>query len=320
MTEPAAPRKVQQALVYLAALQGDDPERVRKTHGLAQRWRGRSAEHERAWLEAEQRWQLVHRLAPQLRGALQPQACDVGRRRVLRQGGALAVLLAAGGWLGWMYKRTAPFHHDLQTAHAQAPQALALPDGSQLLVAAESNLRVRFDHGQRQVLLLHGNVFFDVTHELWRPFLISTRLGVVQVLGTAFTVSDRGDRVQVAVARGRVQVRDLQGGEQVLQAGERICLDGQGRLGSLRAGGRFGPDLAHWQRGWWSFTDQPLVEVIGELNAYVGRTVRVDPGVANLRLTGSFPSDRPEVLLEALPGILPVRLLEQGAVRLVVPR
>lgn len=320
MTEPAAPCKVQQALVYLAALQGDDPERVRKTHGLVQRWRGRSAEHERAWLEAEQRWQLVHCLAPQLRGALQPQACDVGRRRVLRQGGALAVLLAAGGWLGWMYKRTAPFQHDLQTAHAQAPQVLALPDGSQLLVAAESNLRVHLDHGQRQVLLLHGNVFFDVAHELWRPFLISTRLGLVQVLGTAFTVSDRGDRVQVAVARGRVQVRDLQGGEQVLQAGERICLDGQGRLGSLRAGGRFGPDLAHWQRGWWSFTDQPLVEVIGELNAYVGRTVQVDPGVANLRLTGSFPSDRPEVLLEALPGILPVRLLEQGGERLVVPR
>lgn len=320
MTEPAAPRKVQQALVYLAALQGDDPERVRKTHGLAQRWRGRSAEHERAWLEAEQRWQLVHRLAPQLRGALQPQACDVGRRRVMRQGGALALLLAAGGWLGWMYKRTAAFGQDLQTAHAQAPQALALPDGSQLLVAAESNLRVRFDHGQRQVLLLHGNVFFDVAHELWRPFLISTRLGVVEVLGTAFTVSDRGGQVQVAVARGRVQVRDLQGGEQVLQAGERICLEGEGRLGSLRAGGQYGPDQAHWQRGWWSFTDQPLVEVIDELNAYVAQAVKVDPGLINLRLTGSFPSDRPEVLLDALPGILPVSVQALDGHRLIVPR
>lgn len=320
MTEPAAPRKVQQALVYLAALQGDDPERVRKTHGLVQRWRGRSAEHERAWLEAEQRWQLVHRLAPQLRGVLQPQACDAGRRRVLRQGGALALLLAAGGWLGWMYKRTAPFRQDLQTAHAQAPQALALPDGSQLLVAAESSLRVRFDHGQRQVLLLHGNVFFDVAHELWRPFLISTRLGLVEVLGTAFTVSDRGGQVQVAVARGRVQVRDLQGGEQVLLAGERICLEGEGRLGSLRAGGQYGPDQAHWQRGWWSFTDQPLVEVIDELNAYVAQAVKVDPGLINLRLTGSFPSDRPEVLLDALPGILPVSVQALDGHRLIVPR
>ncbi|MDH0648658.1 FecR domain-containing protein [Pseudomonas sp. GD03858] len=318
MTEPASPRKVQQALVYLAALQGDDPARVSRTEGLALRWRKRSDEHERAWQEAEQRWQLVHRLAPQLRGALQPQTCDPGRRRVLRQGGALALLLASGGWLGWMFTRTAPFLQDLRTAHAQAPHELALPDGSQLLVAAESNLRVRFDHGERQVLLLHGNVFFDVAHALWRPFVVSTRLGRVEVLGTAFTVSDRGDRVQVAVSRGRVQVRDLQGREQVLRAGERICLDGDGRLGTLRAGGQFGPDLAHWRRGWWSFTDQPLREVIGELNAYVAQAIEVDPGAADLRLTGSFPSDRPDVLLEALPRILPVRVLAKGGQQLIV--
>ncbi|MDF9620685.1 FecR domain-containing protein [Pseudomonas entomophila] len=320
MLEPASARKVQQALVYLAALQGDDPERVRQLGEQAQRWRGRSDEHERAWKEAEQRWQMVHRLTPQLRAAVQPQACDAGRRRLLRQGGALALVLGAGGWLGWMFRRTAPFQYDLQTAHAEAPRSLTLPDGSQLLVAAESNLRVHFDHGERQVMLLHGNAFFDVAHELWRPFLVSTRLGLVQVLGTAFTVSDRGDRVQVAVARGRVQVRGLQGGEQVLQAGERICLDGQGHLGTLRAGGAFGPDLAHWQRSWWSFTDQPLSEVIGELNAYVAHPVALDPGASTLRLTGSFPSYQPEVLLEALPRALPVRLVEQGGQRLITLR
>lgn len=315
MTEPVAPRKVRQALVYLAALHGEDPERIGRTQGLVQRWRGKSAEHERAWQEAEQRWQLVHCLALQLRGAVQPQAFDPGRRRVLRQGGALAVLLAAGGWLGWMFQRTAPYQQGLQTSHGQALQALSLVDGSQLQVAAESNLRVRFDHLRRQVLLLHGHVYFDVAHERWRAFLVSTRLGSVEVLGTAFTVSDRGGRVQVAVARGRVQVRDLQGGEQLLRAGERICLDADGRLGRLRGGGTHGPDLAHWQRGWWSFTEQPLDEVVAELNAYVTPAIEVDPGVADLRLTGSFPSDRPQVLLEALPSILPVRLVQQAGSR-----
>ncbi|MDR2307622.1 MAG: FecR domain-containing protein [Paucimonas sp.] len=320
MTEPVSPRKVQQALAYLAALQGDDLERVRQAGGQASRWRGRSDEHERAWLEAEQRWQLVHRLAPQLRGALQPEAFDPARRRLLRQGGVLALVLATGGWLGWMYRRTAPFQLDLQTAHAEAPRSVQLPDGSQLLVAAESNLRVRFEHTERQVLLLHGNAYFDVAHASWRPFLVSTRLGLVQVLGTAFSVSDRGDRVQVAVARGRVQVRDLQGTQQILHAGERICLDAQGRLGNLRGGGRFGPDLGHWQRGWWSFTDQPLAEVVGELNAYLPRPLAVAAEAGTLRLTGSFPSDQPEVLLDALPRILPVKLVEQGARRRLVLR
>lgn len=320
MTEPVSVRKVQQALAYLAALHGEDPLRAQQVNGQALRWRGKSDEHERAWLEAEQRWQMVHRLAPQLRGALQPQACDPSRRRLLRQGGALALVLAAGGWLGWMYRRTAGYQQDLQTAHAQAPQAVELPDGSQLLVAAESTLRVRFDHSQRQVLMLHGNALFDVAHETWRPFLVTTRLGQVQVLGTAFSVSDRGGQVQVAVARGRVQVRDLQGGERVLQAGERVTLDQQGRVGPLHGGGQFGPELAQWQRGWWSFTDQPLADVLAELNAYLAQPISAEASVAGLGLTGSFPSDDPELLLEALPRILPVRVVEQGGRRVVLRR
>ncbi|WP_054900653.1 FecR family protein [Pseudomonas sp. NBRC 111131] len=318
MVEPVAARKVQQALVYLAAMHGDDPARVREVSGQALRWRQKSDEHERAWHEAEQRWQLVHRLAPQLRGAIAPQPYDPSRRRLLRQGGALALLLGAGGWLGWMFQRTAAFQQDLMSAHGEAPRALALPDGSQLLVAAQSNLRIRFDHGQRQVLLLHGNVLFDVAHEWWRPFLISTRVGSVQVLGTAFTVSDRGDQVFVAVARGQVHVRDLHGGERILGAGERVDIDRQGHLGELQKGAQFGPDLDHWQRGWWSFTDQSLAEVVGELNAYLPQPVALAPEVAGLRLTGSFPSDQPQKLLAALPRILPVRLDErQGRVRLL---
>ncbi|MHC6224273.1 FecR family protein [Pseudomonas sp. X10] len=320
MAEPVSPRKVQQALAYLAALHSDDLDRVRQVSGQVQRWRSKSEEHELAWQEAEQRWQLVHRLAPQLRGAVQPEPYDPGRRRVLRQGGALAVVLAAGGWLGWMFKRTQPFEQDLQTAHAEASRSLGLPDGSQLLVAAETNLRVRYSHGQREVLLLHGNAYFDVAHELLRPFLVSTRLGMVQVLGTAFSVTDRGVGVQVAVARGRVQVRDLQGREQVLQAGERIGLDDQGRLGPLQQGAQFGPDVRYWQRGWWSFTDTPLDEVIAELNAYVEQPLVVDPAAASLHLTGSFPSHQPQVLLEALPRVLPVRLVDQGQRRLVQRR
>ncbi|CAG8866703.1 Protein FecR [Pseudomonas fluorescens] len=309
MVEPVAPRKVQQALAYLAAVHGDDLERARQATAQLHRWRGKSEAHERAWQEAEHRWQLVHRLAPQLRGAVQPEPCDPSRRRLLRQGGALAVMLAAGGWLGWMFKRTAPFEQALQTAHAEAPRTLSLPDGSELLVAAESNLRVHFSHGQRQVLLLHGNAYFDVAHELLRPFLVSTRLGVVQVLGTAFTVSDRGAGVQVAVARGRVQVRDLQGREQVLVAGQRVNLDDQGRLEPLQAGTELGPDRRYWHRGWWSFTDAPLDEVIAELNAYVATPLTVDASAAGLRLTGSFPSDQPQVLVKTLVRVLPVRVV-----------
>ncbi|CAK9887779.1 MULTISPECIES: FecR family protein [Pseudomonas] len=312
---PVSPRKVQQALTYLAALSSDDPERVQQARGQLERWRGKSSEHERAWQEAEQRWQLVHRLAPQLRTAVVPEPVTISRRRLLRQGGGLLVAVAGASWLGWLWRRTPQFDRLLQTVHAEPPRRETLPDGSQLLLAAETSLRIEYSNGLRQVRLLQGNVYFDVARERLRPFLISTRLGEVQVLGTAFSVSDRGGEIQVAVARGRVEVRGLHEGSQVLQAGERISLDAQGRLLTLKAEPHAAPDVEHWQRGWWSFTDAPLAEVIAEVNAYALQPVTLSADAAQLHLTGSFPSGQPEMLLQTLPKILPVNMVQHGQQR-----
>ena len=67
-----------------------------------------------------------------------------------------------------------------------------------------------------------------------------------------------------------------------------------------------------------TLADQSLREVIGELNAYLPQPVLLAPEVAELKLTGSFPSDQPQKLLDALPRILPVRVSErQGRVALL---
>ncbi|MNH34269.1 fec operon regulator FecR [compost metagenome] len=110
-------------------------------------------------------------------------------------------------------------------------------------------------------------------------------------------------------------MRGLREGSQVLQAGERISLDAQGRLLPLRADPHATASLQHWQRGWWSFTDAPLVEVIAELNAYALQPVTLAADAAQLHLTGSFPSDQPEMLLQTLPKILPVSLVQHGQQR-----
>lgn len=307
-----SPRKVQQALAYLAGLHSDDPARVREVSGQLQRWRSKSREHERAWQEAEQRWQMIHRLTPQLRTAVAPEPLNLSRRRLLRQGGGLLGVIGCAAWLGWLWQRQPQFDQVLLTEHAQPARSVLLPDGSQLLLAAQSNVQVRYSNGRREVMLAHGNVFFDVAHERLRAFVVNTRLGQVQVLGTAFSVSDRGGDVQVAVARGRVRVRGLQGEERTLLAGDRVSLGQGGQPGALEHHPQAMPNAEHWRQGWWSFTDAPLAEVIAEVNAYSTRYVQLDAPVQRLRLTGSFPSDKPEVLLQALPKVLPVRLVQQG--------
>ena len=48
--------------------------------------------------------------------------------------------------------------------------------------------------------------------------------------------------------------------------------------------------------------------MVGELNRYHRGHLGVDPRVADLRITGSFPLDNLELALNALPPILPVKV------------
>ncbi|MGO2713880.1 FecR family protein [Pseudomonas helleri] len=312
MSEPLSARKVQQALTYLAKLNSDDPLRVEQAHKQLARWRSQSSEHEHAWLEAERRWQMIHRLTPQLRGTVQSQPVNLSRRRLLRQGTGLLAVIGASGWLSWLWRETRPFTQSLLTEHAEPSRPVTLPDGSELLLAAESNVRVEFSHAQRQIMLMHGNVYFDVAHETLRSFVINTRLGQIKVLGTAFSVSDRGGCIQVAVARGRVHVQGLKGEAKILTAGQHVSLNAQGEMIALNPHRQAGPDIENWRKGWWSYTDAPLSEVLAEYNAYAARPVRVSADAAHLRLTGSFPSDKPQMLLQTLPRILPVQLVNKA--------
>lgn len=323
MNEPAAVRKVQQALAYLAALHSGDPDRERQAARQAARWRERSPVNENAWQEANQRWHLVHGYAPQLREQLLPRhdhAAALSRRALLqragRAGGALA-FAGVAGWLGALWRREV-FEQQLLTAHGEPPRAVTLADGSRLLLAAESNVRVRYGLGERTVMLLHGKVFFDVAHERLRSFVVRTRAGQVEVMGTAFSVVDRGADVRVEVARGQVRVRDNRGAERLLEAGQAVSIDRAGDLGPIEPGTARGAGFDNWQRGWWSFTNTPLSEVVGELNACLADAVELDAAAAGLRLTGSFRIDQPQQVLGALPRVLPVRLVEKGDGRRLV--
>lgn len=317
---PATPRQVQQALVYLAALHSGDPQREQQATRQISRWRQRSEAHEQAWQDANQRWQLVHGMAAQLREQLSPRAespAALSRRSLLRRAGGALALAGVGGWLGALWRREI-FDRQLLTAHGQAPQSVDLADGTQLVLAAESNLQVHYDISQRAVMLLHGNVYFDVAHERLRRFLVRTRLGEVEVLGTAFSVIDRGDGVRVEVGRGRVTVRDRQGDQRLLGAGQAVTIGSNGQLGETETAAASPPMQAQWQRGWWTFTNTRLCEVVAELNAYIEQDVLCDAAVANLRLTGSFPIAQPQQLLQTLTRALPVRLTSgDGQPRLI---
>lgn len=88
-------------------------------------------------------------------------------------------------------------------------QVAVLPDGSEVTLAPESELRfsTSFDGSQREVYL-EGEAFFNVSRDTARPFLVYTSQVVTKVLGTTFTVKAFREEknITVAVRTGKVSV------------------------------------------------------------------------------------------------------------------
>jgi hypothetical protein len=121
----------------------------------------------------------------------------------------------------------------LQSA-AGARATLALPDGSRLEVAADTEL-VPF---AERVRLRRGSVRFDVQHRPERIFRVLVPDGEVRVLGTLFDVGVKPAGTRVHLLHGRVEVQC--GAQVVLLADGDSATIGGGRLAHIAASGAAG--------------------------------------------------------------------------------
>jgi len=329
--DPAASRRIRQALAYLAAQHGGDETRATQARAQAEHWCARHADNAAAWQAAQVRWAMVQGMTPQLAGALpfQPaqhphdEPAGISRRTLLRRGGSGAALgvAALAGWLGWSQWHKPRFEGEWQLARGERQGPRPLPGGGSVHLAPETRLGLLWSHtGARQALLGHGQVFFDIRGDT--SLAVQTRLGCVDAIDAAFSVSDRGHEVLVSVSRGLARVRAA--GEELvreLRSGERVALsalaDGWAAARRLPSEG---DEIAAWRQGWWSFTGASLADVAAEFNAWNGGRLRATANTGALRLTGSFPVDRPELLLRAIGRALPVQVVAEPGGWSIEPR
>ena len=85
-----------------------------------------------------------------------------------------------------------------------------LPDGSQIVLNTNSQIRVDYGEWYRQVHLLQGEALFTVAKDGDRPFRVYAGGGRIQAIGTAFSVYLKGADVQVMVTEGRVALASLE--------------------------------------------------------------------------------------------------------------
>ncbi len=282
------------------------------------RWLQKDPQHAAIFAELDAVWKNLDRLGAVVApaGAAPPPDADLLAPRVrpphrrAQIGATLAVAAAAAIFLFAF----SMFHRPPHTAETAvgAFQQLDLPDGSVAQLNTDSAIDIDFSAAERRVRVVRGEVFFNVTKNPSRPFIVTSGRVAVRAVGTAFNVRCRGGAVEVLVTEGQVRVDDSRRGESVLppaasSAAPALLVAGERAIVALpenaTASGPVtavvekvaAPATLHalaWQERRLEFDAVPLAEVAREFNRYNRQHLQIaDPGLAARRFSGTFRAD-----------------------------
>jgi transmembrane sensor len=200
-----------------------------------------------------------------------------------------------------------------------------LPDGTRLVLAPASRLRVPADYrrGVREVYL-EGEALFDVVHDSTQPFRVHARDAVAEDLGTRFDVRAYPEDAAVAVAvaegavalgraapRGTASAGDAPQGV-VLREGELGTLDAAGRVTTAR-GAALAAYLS-WADGRLHFVNTPLPQVAHEVGRWFDLDVRLEgAALADRTVTADFEAQSADELLRALALAVDAQVARSGS-------
>jgi transmembrane sensor len=214
------------------------------------------------------------------------------RRSVFGPAGALLVvgIVACFGYVELSASNSAK---NVVATHVGETRAVALDDGTRIVLDTGSRAKVNFSATARDVELLEGQAHFEVAHDVHRPFRVHTNTVEVVAVGTAFDVAALPSRTTVTLIEGRVNVRAISstaaGGSRVemLTPGQQWGVDSAGQL--LGEKEVKIANVTAWQRGNIVIDDAPLADALGIMNRYSNTHIVVrDPALQQRHVSGAF--------------------------------
>jgi len=225
------------------------------------------------------------------------------RRRVRRRIAGVAGIACLGLVGAWLFPQAAatlavPPIAAVSTV-VVAPETRTLADGSIVELRPGAEILVEYGPSSRRVVLLAGEVHFQVTKDAARPFVVVASGVEVRAVGTAFSV-DLGKRaVDVLVTEGRVAVTSPPATVEATPAVAMVDA-GQGTTVSLEVAGaaavRSVPsgerrERLNWRVPLLEFSGTPLAEAIPMFNRHGRRHLVLDPALGRLQLSGTLRAD-----------------------------
>ncbi|PWF22571.1 FecR domain-containing protein [Corticimicrobacter populi] len=314
---PPSHQVLEQAAHWYTLLESGSVTEADRQHW--QDWLNASEQHQAAWGYA----QRVGQQFSALQGASARLAADTHhavhtrhqRRRQLLGG---MLILAGSGAIGsaaWQYGSVRNTLLAWGADHSNATgeiRRIILADGSELWLGSASAIDLDFDPVQRRIELLHGEVLIQTAQDpapgrdsADRPFIVQTTHGVLQALGTRFSVQLGDARSLLAVYEGAVRITPCSDTASVIvPAGEQAFFDTQGIAPPQPAD----PNREAWARNIFIAERTPLHELIAALRRYHAGHIGLDPDIADLPVLGSYPLSDTEQALRMLERVLPIRV------------
>jgi transmembrane sensor len=274
-------------------------------------WRAQSAENERAFEEMQDLY-LALREAPAVEKQALRRIGQAPRNRYARLTWGLAaglLMACVAGVIWWRGSANPPVYSTQRGEH----RAISLPDGSRLVLGADSSIVLSFSDARRALNLSRGEAYFEVKKDASRPFIVQAGAVQIAALGTAFDVKHAREHVTVAVAEGAVQLSEGKTPNLKLVAGEKsdiAILSPESSPPPVVK--QVNPEtVSSWQHGQLQFNGEPLGMVVESVNRYAHRQiVKVEPEVAAMTFTGTVQRERADEWIDNLPQIFSVKKVD----------
>lgn len=290
----------EQAVHWLIEMQ-DGPLSPRQQQAW-QQWHDAHGEHQRAWAHIQRVNQRLRSLSSPLAHAALNAPTASGRRQVLK----LLLVLGAGSaaWGLREHNPLPPLLADYSSALGQR-RKLQLSDGSLLQLNTRSAVDVRFDGQQRLIRLLEGEIMLSAGKDP-RPLLVHSAQGRVRTASGHLNLRQFKGHSQLAVYSGSASVESATHtvAPPRVEAGQQLDFRSNGwdAPRPLDAGS------GAWSEGMLVVAHMRLADFLDELGRYRRGRLNCDTQVADLLISGSYPLDDSERILDLLQVSLPVRV------------
>ncbi|PYF72620.1 FecR family protein [Pedobacter nutrimenti] len=205
---------------------------------------------------------------------------------------AAAILLVVGA--GYLYRTevlnmVSPVHERQLLSAAGERRQLLLPDGTRVWLGPGSRLDYpnRFN-GEKRMVKLEGEAFFDVVHDSNQPFIIQTDEVSTTVLGTSFNVrAYKGkENVEVTLVTGKVAVALKNKGktlQNTIENNQQIIVN-KADFSLVKRNYPNASSYLNKRIGVFDYNGESLEFVVNDLKAQYGVEINIEPAL----LTRSF--------------------------------